>query len=141
VSSEDLYELLGVTRGTSGDEVRKAYRRLVREHHPDANPDDPGAEERFKRFSKSTKSSPTPRSDGNTTRDPTPAPEGGLALTPEGILAGGALAGLARKLAADTRGRTPSPLTSPTSSTSWSTSRVTVPAGRRKVVESYGGRT
>ena len=39
-----------------------------------------------RRFSKSTKSSPTPRSDGNTTRDPTPAPEGGLALTPEGIL-------------------------------------------------------
>jgi molecular chaperone DnaJ len=50
VSSEDLYELLGVTRGTSGDEVRKAYRGLVREHHPDANPDDPGAEERFKKI-------------------------------------------------------------------------------------------
>ena len=50
MSSEDLYELLGVTRGASGDEIRKAYRRLVREHHPDANPDDPGAEERCKKI-------------------------------------------------------------------------------------------
>ena len=46
--SRDLYEALGTARGASQDDIRKAHRRLVREHHPDANPDDPGAEERFK---------------------------------------------------------------------------------------------
>ena len=46
----DLYEILGVTRDSSGDDIKKAYRRLAREHHPDVNPD-PGAEERFKEVS------------------------------------------------------------------------------------------
>ncbi len=49
--TKDLYEILGVSEGCSPDELRKAYRELAKKNHPDANPDDPAAEERFKRIS------------------------------------------------------------------------------------------
>jgi molecular chaperone DnaJ len=48
VAVKDLYETLGVARGAAQDEIKKAYRKLARQYHPDANPGDASAEERFK---------------------------------------------------------------------------------------------
>ena len=49
--SQDLYDLLGVSRDADADEVKKAYRRLARQYHPDVNPD-PAAQEKFKEVSR-----------------------------------------------------------------------------------------
>jgi len=49
--SKDLYAILGVKRGATRDELRRAYRKLARQNHPDMNPGDKAAEERFKHIS------------------------------------------------------------------------------------------
>src|SRR5260370_7942916 len=46
---QDYYEVLGISRGAKDEDVRKAYKKLARKHHPDLNPGDKAAEERFKK--------------------------------------------------------------------------------------------
>jgi|SRR5215211_2285188 curved DNA-binding protein CbpA len=51
-TNEDFYELLGLSTDASQDDIQKAHRKLVRQEHPDANPENPQAEERFKQIQK-----------------------------------------------------------------------------------------
>ena len=51
MAKKDYYEILGIKRDAKPDEIKKAYRRLARKYHPDVNPGDKAAEERFKLMS------------------------------------------------------------------------------------------
>ncbi len=51
MAKQDYYSVLGVQRGASAKEIKQAYRKLARKYHPDVNPGDPSAEQKFKEIS------------------------------------------------------------------------------------------
>ena len=63
MEKRDYYDVLGVERGASEADLKKAYRRLAMKFHPDRNSDDPQAEEKFKEATEATKYSPMRKSE------------------------------------------------------------------------------
>src|ERR1700755_420395 len=51
MAQKDYYSVIGVPASASQDEIKKSYRKLAAKHHPDKNPNDPKAAERFKEIS------------------------------------------------------------------------------------------
>jgi curved DNA-binding protein CbpA len=57
-STADYYDILGLTSDATLADVKKAYRKLARQHHPDRNSADPGAIDRFRRITEATNTCP-----------------------------------------------------------------------------------
>lgn len=65
---KDYYEILGVKKSASAEDIRKAFRKLARKYHPDVNPGDKSAEEKFKTLSEANDVLSDPRNGKFTTR-------------------------------------------------------------------------
>ena len=57
---KDYYRTLGVPKTATPDGIKKAFRKLARKYHPDVNPDDPSAEQRFKEVNEAYEVNGTP---------------------------------------------------------------------------------
>ncbi len=75
---KDYYEILGVSRSASADEIAKAYRKLARQHHPDRNPGDKQAEARFKEIQNAYDTLSDPKKKGIYDQFGTDVPPGGM---------------------------------------------------------------
>ncbi len=87
----DLYDIIGVDRAASAEDIKKVYRKKARELHPDANPDDPRAEERFKALASAYEILSDPQKRSNYDRYGTAAPGGGFGGFGAGDIFGGGL--------------------------------------------------
>ena len=77
---KDYYDLLGLKRGASDDEIKHAFRTLAKKYHPDVNPNDKKAEEKFKEINEAYGVLSDPKRNPNTTNTATRG--SGLGATP-----------------------------------------------------------
>ena len=75
--AKDLYEVLGLTKTATDDEIKKAYRKLAKQYHPDLNPGDKNAEAKFKEINEAYEVLSDPKKKANYDQFGTADPMGG----------------------------------------------------------------